>query len=128
MADSIDIKDGSGATKTVATDERTIASATVHIQRVYDLGGTAITAGQTTVSNSSTAIAAASDTRKRIVLLNLQTVDVFVGPSAATTSMFKLAPGASLTLYTTAAVYGITAASYTPTGDAKVHYIEETSV
>jgi hypothetical protein len=125
MADNIDIKDASGATKTVTTDERTIAAATVHVQRVYDMGGTSITAGQTTVSNASTAILAAADTRKRVTLLNLQTVDVFIGPSAATTSMFKLAAGAALTLYTTAAVYGITAASYTPTGDAKVHYIEE---
>ena len=41
---------------------------------------------------------------------------------------FRLDPGASLTLYTTAAVYGITAAAYTAAGeDDHVHFIAEVS-
>jgi hypothetical protein len=125
MADTVPITAGSGTT--ISTDERTINSTAQHVQRIYDMGGTAIVAGQTTVTNSSTSIIGATETRKRVVLINRQTVPVWIGPSAATTSMFRVDPGASVTLYTTAAVYGITAAAYSATSDDKVHYIEETS-
>ena len=125
MADNVAITAGSGTS--IATDERTINSNSVHVQRVYDMGGTAIVAGQTDVTNSDTAIRAASETRKRIVLVNRMFVPVYIGASAATTSMFRLDPGDSVTLYTTAAVNGITSAAHTATADDKVHWIEETS-
>jgi predicted YcjX-like family ATPase len=123
MADNVAITAGSGTT--IGTDERTIASATVQIQRIVAQGSQNTAAGQTTVSSTSVAIAAARDTRQRIVLVNRQTVSVYISSATATTSMFRLDPGESLTLYTTAAVNGITAAAYTAVGDAKVHYIEE---
>ena len=123
MADNVAITAGSGTT--VATDERTIAAVTAHVQRVDEQGSQNTAAAQTTISNTSAAIAAARDTRKRIVIVNRQTVAVFVSSETATTSKFRLEPGDSLTLYTTAAVNGITAAAYTASGDAKVHYIEE---
>jgi hypothetical protein len=93
------------------------------------MGATSGSAGQTTVTNSSTTIKAADETRKRIVLLNLQTVPVYIDPSGgtATTSMFRLDPGASVTLSVTCAVTGITSAAYTAAADDKVHYIVETS-
>lgn len=127
MADNVAVTAGSGTT--IATDERTIASTSVHVQRVYDMGASTGSSGQTTVTNSSTTIKAADETRKRIVMVNRQTVAVFVDPSGgtATTSMFRLDPGDSLTLYVTSAVTGITSAAYTASGDAKVHYAVETS-
>lgn len=124
MADNVAITAGSGTN--VATDERSIASTTVHIQRVGEIGAGTGATGQTTISNSSTAIAAARETRKRIVIVNRQTVPVFIDPGGtATTGDFRLDPGEGLTLYSTAAINAITNAAYTASGDAKVHYIEE---
>lgn len=127
MADNVAITAGSGTT--IATDERSIASTNVQIQRVYDMGGSSGSSGQTTVTNTSTTIKAADETRKRIILVNRQTVAVFIDPGGgtATTSNFRLDPGESVTLYVTSAVTGITSAAYTASGDAKVHYIVETS-
>lgn len=128
MADNVAITAGAGTT--IATDERTIAATAVQVQRVYDMGATAIATGQTTVTNTvgGTSIAAATETRKRIVILNRQSVAVYVGASGLTTSTgLRLDPGDAVTLYTTAAVYGITAAAYTATSDDKCHYLEETS-
>ena len=125
MADNVAVTAGVGTA--ISTDERSIGGNTVHIQRIYDIGGSAITGGQTEISNANTAIRAAADTRKRIVIVNRQTVPVYIGASAATTGMFRLDPGDSVSLYTTAAVNGITAAAYAAVGDAMVHWIEETS-
>jgi len=95
VTDNIAVTAGSGTN--VATDERTIASTTVHVQR--------------------------------IVIVNYQTVPIYVGAATITTSAgFRLDPGASLTLHTAAAVEGITSAAYTAAGeDDKVHYISEVS-
>lgn len=123
MADGVDVTPGSG--KTIATDERTIAATTQHVQRVGEIGATSIAASQVEVSNSSTTLSAARDTRKRLVLVNRQTVPVFIELTTATTSDLRLDPGDSITLYTTGAVAGITSAAYTAVGDAKVHVIEE---
>lgn len=124
MADNVAVTAGSGTN--IATDERTIAATTVHVQRVGEIGSATGAAGQTTISNSSTAIAAARDTRKRIIIVNRQTVAVFVDPGGtATTGDLRIDPGDSLTLYTTVAVNAITSAAYSASGDAKVHYIEE---
>jgi predicted YcjX-like family ATPase len=123
VADNIAVTPGSGTN--IATDERTIAATTVHLQRVVDSGTQNIAAAQVTVSNSSTSIAAARDTRKRVVIVNRQTVPVYVEQTTATTSDFRMEPGDSLTLYSTGAIAGITSAAYTASGDAKVHVIEE---
>jgi hypothetical protein len=123
MADGIDVTPGSG--KKVATDERTIGGVTQDVQRVGEIGATSISAGQIEVTNTTTEIVAARDTRKRLILVNYQSVPVFIELTTATTSDFRLDPGASITLYTTGVVDGITTAAYTATGDAKVHYIEE---
>lgn len=127
MADNVAITAGSGTL--VATDERSINSATVHVQRVSILGGSTIVAAHVTVTNSATSIRAATETAWETTLCNYQTVPVYIGPSGvATTDGFRLDPGASLTLHTTAAVYGITSASYTAAGeDDKVHVISEVS-
>lgn len=119
MADNVAITAGSGTT--VATDERTINSASVHVQRVDEQGATAIASGQVAPTNSAATVVAARETRKRVVLVNHGTVDVYVGPATVTSSNgLKIAPGAALTLYTTALIQGITAS-----GTGAVHYVEE---
>lgn len=124
MADNVAVTAGSGTN--IATDERTIAAATVHVQRVGEIGSASGADGQVTISNTSAAIAAARDTRKRIIIINRQLVPIFVDPGAtATTSDLRLETGDSITLYTTVAVNAITSAAYSASGDAKVHYIEE---
>lgn len=123
MADNVAVTAGSGTN--IATDERTIAATTVHVQRVTESGSQNIVAAQVTVTNSTTDIVAARDTRKRVIITNRQTVPVFIEATTAATSDFKLDPGDSVTLYTTAAIDGITTNAYTASGDAKVHYIEE---
>lgn len=125
MADNVAVTAGSGTT--MATDERTINSVAVQVQRVYDMGASAFSGSQVTVSNSDTSILAAADTRKRAIIVNRQTVAVYIGGTTATTSMFRLDPGESVTVYTTGVVRGITSAAYSASGDAKVHVIEETS-
>ena len=123
MADNIAVTAGSGTN--LATDERTIAATTVHVQRIGEIGATSIASGQVEISSTSATIAAARDTRKRIIIVNRQTVPVFIELTTATTSDLRLDPGDSITLYTTGLIAGITTAAYTATGDAKVHYIEE---
>lgn len=127
MADNVAVTAGSGTT--IATDERSIGGSNVQIQRVYDIGGSSAAAGQVTVTNTSTSIRSADETRKRLVLVNQQTVPVYIDPSGGTaaTTHFRLDPGASVTLYVTCAVTGITSAAYTASGDDKVHYIAELS-
>lgn len=127
MADNVAVTAGSGTN--VATDERTIAATTVHLQRVIPTGGSGGASAQVTVTNSSTTIKAADDTRLTITIINYQTVPIFVDPAGgtATTSNSRLNPGDSLTLWTTSAVTGITSAAYTASGDAKVHYFTVTS-
>lgn len=123
MADNPTVDNGSGTDYVVATDERTIDSVAVHVQRVAPHGAPAVTVGQVTVSDSNTAIVAADDNRHSVIIVNRQTVAVFIDDATATTSAFRLDPGDSITLFTSAVVNGITAAAYSPSGDAKVHYI-----
>lgn len=127
MADNVTIPaTGTGtATPVVATDERSIGGSTVQVQRVGEIGSGTLAAAQTTISNSSTAIVAARDTRKRVIIVNRQTVPVFIDGGTATTADFRLDPGDSVTLYTTSAINGITTNAYTASGDAKVHSLEE---
>ena len=124
MADNVAVTAGTGTN--MATDERTIAATTVHVQRVGEIGAATGAVGQVTISNTSADIAAARDTRKRIIITNRQLVPIFVDPGAtATTSDFRLEPGDAITLYSTLAIKAITSAAYSASGDAKVHYIEE---
>lgn len=123
MADNVAITAGSGTT--IATDERTIAGTAAQVQRVDEQGSQSTAVGRVAVTSSSTAIAAARDTRKRIVIVNRQTVAIYVQSGTATTSDFKLDPGDSVTLCTQAAVNGITTAAYSASGDAYVYYVEE---
>ena len=119
MADNVGINTGTGAT--AATDERTIAGAAVHVQRVDEQGSTAIANGQVTPTNVAANIVAARDTRKRLILVNHGSVDVYIGTATVTTANgLKLPPGASITLRTTAAVQGITSS-----GNGVIHYVEE---
>ena len=123
MADNVPVTAGSGTN--IASDERTINSVTVQVQRATVIGSTSIAAGQVEISSTSATIAAARDTRTRLIIVNRQTVPVFIELTTATTGDFKLDPGDSVTLYTTGLIAGITTAAYTASGDAKVHYIEE---
>lgn len=122
MADNVAITAGAGTT--VASDERTIASTAVQVQRVAPHGAPLIAAAQVEISSTSAAIAAARDTRQSILIVNRQTVAVFIDDATATTSAFRLDPGDGVTLFTGAVINGITAAAYTAVGDAKVHVIE----
>jgi len=122
MADNVVITAGSGTT--VGTDERTINAVAVQVQRVNEQGSTALANGQVNISNAAATLVAARDTRKRLVLLNKQAAPVFLGIATVTTANgFQLDPGASVTLYTTALIQGITSAASGAT--EKVHYIEE---
>lgn len=122
MADNVAVTAGSGTT--VGTDERTINSVAVQVQRVDEQGSTAIASAQTNVTNSAATLIAARDTRKRVVIVNRQAAAIFVGPATVSTSNgFQIDPGASLTLYTTALIQGITAAA--SGGSEKTHTMEE---
>jgi len=129
MPDNVDIKDAAGVTRTVATDERSIGGVDAKIQRVVLLGGSSFVAAHVTVTNSATTIKAATETQWEVTIVNYQTVPIYVGPATVTTSVgFRLDPGASLSLHTTAVVQGITSAAYTAAGeDDKVHVISEVS-
>ena len=124
MADGIDVTPGSGAKK-VATDERSIGGVTQDVQRIVGVGSPSIAAGQVEVTSTTTTIVSARETRSRLILMNRQTVPVFIEMTTATTGDLRLEPGDSVTLYTTAEVDGITTNAYTAVGDAKVHFVEE---
>lgn len=121
MADNVAITAGTGTT--VGTDERTINSVAVQVQRVDEQGSTAIANGQVTVDTTSggVTIAAARDTRKSILLRNQGTVAIYVGQgTVSSTNGMLVNPGEALMIGTTAAVKAIAASS-----SATVGYIEE---
>lgn len=121
MADNVAITAGSGTT--VGTDERTINSIAVQVQRVDEQGSTVIATGQVTPTTGAATLLAARDTRKRVIFVNNGSTDCYIGPATVSTANGILLPvGASLTLYTTALTQAIIAAG-TMTG--AVHYIEE---
>ncbi len=123
MADNPTVDNGALTDYAVATDERTIDTVAVHVQRTAPHGAPNLTAGQVTVTNSSTAIVAADDNRAFVTIVNRQTVAVWIDDATATTGAFRLDPGDSITLFTSAVLNGITSAAYSASGDAKVHYI-----
>ena len=121
MADNVAITAGSGTT--VGTDERTINSVAVQVQRVNEQGGTAIATGTASVTTTSGSAVAARDTRKRVVLYSRpdNTANMTIGPSGvASGTGITLTPGSSLTLYTTAAIHADAAS-----GTQNLDYIEE---
>lgn len=120
MADNVTLNSMSGGAN-AATDERTINSVTVHVQRVGEIGSTALANGQVAPTSTAATLLAARETRKRAIFLNAGTVDVYIGIATVTTANgFKLVPGSSISLYTTALIQAITAS-----GTGAVHYIEE---
>jgi hypothetical protein len=123
VADNVAITAGTGTN--VATDERTINATTVHVQRSVEIANTAMANNQVSVSNSATTIAAARETRKALLIVNRQTVAIWVGIATVTTANgVRLDPGDSVVITTTALVQGITAAAYSVVGDANVQYVE----
>lgn len=121
MADNVAVTAGSGTT--IGTDERTINSTAVQVQRVVDQGGTAIANGQVTVDTTSggVTVAAARDTRKTILIRNGGSVAIYVGTgTVSSTTGFLVNPGEAIMLSTTAAVKAIAASS-----SATSYYIEE---
>jgi hypothetical protein len=120
VADNVAITAGSGTT--VATEERTINSVAVQVQRVDEIGSLLIAAGQVTPTTAAGTLVAARDTRKRLILFNKGSCDCFIGPATVTTSSGVLPVGYSLVLYTTALVQAIIA---TGTMSGYVSYIEE---
>ena len=124
MADSPTVDNGSLTDIVVATDERTVGGVLSHVQRVDEIGSTAIATGQVVVTTTAATLVVARDSRKRVILSNNSSVDVYIGPATVTTvNGFRLAVGAAITLYTTALVQAIIAAGLTMTGN--VDYLEE---
>lgn len=120
MADNVTTADG-----TISADERTIDTVATKVQRFTRHGEPDGTPVQVTVTNSDTEIVAANDNRSEVMLVNRQTVAVWVNiGAAATTSHFRLDPGDSVTWATSGQVKGITSAAYSASGDAKVHVME----
>lgn len=123
MADNIAVTAGAGTN--VATDERTIAATTVHVQRVGPIGGTSVAANDVSVSTTSGEVVAARDTRMTLTILasSGNTADVYVGASgvdgATPADGFRLQPGAAIDIPTTAAVHADAAS-----GTQTIYYIE----
>lgn len=123
MADNITVDNGGLTDYVPATDERTIAAATVHIQRVGEIGCATLANGQVTPTTTAATLVAARDTRKRLILSNNGSVDCWVGIATVTTANgFRLPAGSTLTLYTVALIQAIIASGTMVGG---VHYIEE---
>lgn len=121
MADNVDITPGSGAT--VGTDERVIAGNTVQVQRMDEQGSTSISTSQVTPTTTAATLIAKRDTRKRVIITNNGSVDVYVGPATVTTANgFKIPPGYTLTLRTIALIQAIIASG---TMVGSVHITEE---
>lgn len=122
MADNRDL---ASLTGNAATDERTINSTTVHVQRMVSIANTAMANGQVTVTNSATTIVAARETRQSVLITNRQTVAVWVGIATVTTANgFRLDPGDWVEITSNVLIQGITAAAYSGSGDALTQYIE----
>lgn len=121
MADNVAITAGSGTA--VAADERTIAATTVYVQRVSEIGSTAIAVARITPTTSPATLVAARDTRKRLVITNNSNTTVYVGPATVSTANgYPIAVGYTLTLYTTILVQCIIASG---TASADVACVEE---
>ena len=120
MADDVAITAGAGTT--IAADERTINSVSVKIQRVDEIGSSAIATSQVVVTSTAGTLIAARETRKRMVILNNSNQDIWVGPATVTTTNgFHVAVGYALELRTTALVQAIIGSGLTMTGDVDIY-------
>lgn len=118
MADNVAITAGSGTT--IGTDERTINSTSVQVQRVDEQGGTAIASGQVAPTGTAGTLLAARDTRKVATFVNRGNQSVFIGPATVTTSNgLELKPGDSIDMFSTALIQAITSS-----GTGRVDYLE----
>lgn len=96
------------------------SSAAPSISQVQGAG--AMAAGQISVATTSTLIAAARSTRNTITVVNHGTTPVYLGNTGVTTGTGFLLPGvlgASMSIETTAALYGVVG-----TGTQTVSYLE----
>ena len=94
---------------------------------VVEAGTSTNGSGQVTVTDTSGTIIAARTGRQGVLLVNHQTVPVYVDASGGTaaTTHFRLDPEAGIWLPVANEVTGITAASYSPSpADAQVHFVE----
>lgn len=91
--------------------------------RVFEQVSTAFSTGQATVDTVADLIIAANTSRKRVIIVNPGSATVYIGASGVTTSTgFALAGnGASMTILSDDAVYGVVAS-----GTATLGYWEET--
>jgi len=120
MADNVTLSSMTGGS-VVAADERTINSVVCQIQRVGEIGSSALASGQVAPTSVAGTLIAARETRKRVIILNDGVVDVFIGPATVTTANgFRLVPGSSIMLITTVLIQGITAS-----GTGAIDYLEE---
>ena len=94
-----------------------------HLQEVLPTGAESIAVGVVSVTTTSASAVAARADRQRVVLLALasNTANIDVGPSGvASGSGYPLAPGASVTLHTVAAIHADAAS-----GTQSLAYVEE---
>ncbi len=94
---------------------------------ITDIGGVTNASGQVTITNSSATIIASRAGRDGVLIVNNQSVPVYIDAAGGTasTSKFRLDPGAGIYLHVTSTVTGITSAAYTASpADATVHYCE----
>ena len=121
MADGVDVTAGTG-TK-IATDERTIASVSQHVQRVFDIGGTGVATGQVVPTATAATLIAARDTRKDVTFYNGTNMVVCIGPATVTMANgIELQPGGALTVRTTLLLQCIVTTATGLAGD--VSYVE----
>ena len=124
MADSVAITAGAGTN--IGTDTRTINAASVEVQRVVSEGGTALAVTHVTISSTAATLIAARDTRKSVIIINRQTVPVYIGIATVTVANgILMNPGDVLEMPNQALVQGITSAAYTAVGtDDQVMVVE----
>lgn len=82
------------------------------VTNMMPIGSSAVATAQVGVAASSTLVAAARLGRNAVTVQNLGTTAVYLGPSGVTTATGLLLPGsvgASVTIPTSAAVYGVAA-------------------
>lgn len=87
--------------------------------------GSGFTAGQVSITTTATLIAAANNSRMRLLVTNLGTTTLYIGGSGVTSTTGHVLQGIAgypMALRTTAAVYGITAS-----GSQSISYLEETA-
>lgn len=121
MADNVAITAGTGTT--IGTDQRTINSVAVQVQRTDEQGSTAIANGQVSVDTTSggVEVVAARDTRKSVLIRNGGSVAIYVGQGTVSSANgFLLNPGEAITVRTTAQVKAIAAST-----SATTYYLEE---